>query len=154
MGELGELRVDVRSMAKPDYDQVVEVIDRWWGGPVAQQAHPVFFHELGDTALVAMSEGELVGFVLGFVAPTVPPVGYVHLAGVRPDFQRRGLGHLLYDRFCATCRARGVALVRAITTEANEGSRKFHLALGFNEKVDPDYAGKGRARVVFERALT
>ena len=150
---MGDLNVEIRAMQKRDYDQVVEVIDRWWGGPVAQQAHPVFFHELGDTALVAMAEQELVGFVLGFVAPTAPPVGYVHLVGVRPDFPRKGLGHTLIDRFCATCRARGVRRVKAITTEANEGSRKFHLALGFAERVEPDYAGRGRTRVVFERDL-
>jgi len=150
---MAELQVDIRGMQKRDYDQVVEVIDRWWGGPVAQQAHPVFFHEFGDTALVALAEGELVGFVLGLVAPTAPPIGYIHLVGVRPDFQRKGLGHLLYDRFCATCRARGVRRVKALTTEANEGSRLFHRALGFVERVDPDYAGRGRPRVVFERDL-
>lgn len=150
---MDEQPVDVRAMQKRDFDQVVEVIDRWWGGPVAQQAHPVFFHEFGDTALVALSGEELVGFVLGFVAPTAPPVGYVHLVGVRPDMQRKGLGHMLYDRFCATCRARGVRRVKAITTEANEGSRKFHVALGFVERKDADYAGRGRARVIFERDL-
>jgi len=149
-----ELQVEIRGMQKRDFDQVVEVIDRWWGGPVAQQAHSLFFHEFGDTALVAISADELVGFVLGFVAPTAPPVGYVHLVGVRPDFQRKGLGHLLYDRFAATCRARGVRRIKAITTEANEGSRQFHRALGFVERVDGDYAGRGRARVIFERDLT
>jgi GNAT superfamily N-acetyltransferase len=150
---MAELQVEIREMQKRDYDQVVEVIDRWWGGPVAQQAHPVFFYEFGDTALVALAEGELVGFVLGLIAPTAPPIGYVHLVGVRPDFQRKGLGHLLYDRFSATCRARGVRRVKALTTEANDGSRQFHRALGFVERIEPDYAGRGRARVVFERDL-
>jgi len=150
---MSDLKVEIRGMSKKDFDQVVEVIDRWWGGPVAQQAVPVFFHELGDTALVALSEEELVGFVLGFVAPTNPPVGYVHLVGVRPDFQRKHLGQMLYERFFATCRARGVVQIKAITTPANEGSRKFHVALGFREREDPDYAGRGRARVIFERDL-
>jgi GNAT superfamily N-acetyltransferase len=148
-----ELKVLVRGMGKTDFDQVVDVIDRWWGGPVAQQAHPVFFHEFGDTALVAVDGQDLVGFVLGFVAPTAPPIAYIHLVGVRPDFQRKGLGQLLYERFAATCRARGVRQIKAITTAANEGSRKFHLALGFEERLDADYAGRGRARVIFEKRM-
>ncbi|MBI2896493.1 MAG: GNAT family N-acetyltransferase [Deltaproteobacteria bacterium] len=148
-----ELAVDIREMTKADFDQVVEVIDQWWGGPVAQQAHPAFFHEFGDTALVAVEDGELAGFVLGFIAPTAPPVAYVHLVGVRPDLQRKGLGQTLYERFAATCRARGVRQIKAITTLANEGSRKFHLALGFEERVDGDYAGRGRARVIFVKRL-
>ena len=150
---MSELDVEIRGMQKRDYDQVVEVIDQWWGGPVAPQAQAVFFHELGETALVAVSNGELVGFLLGFIAPTAPPVAYIHIVGVRPDFQRRGLGRRLYEGFWATCRARGVRAVKAITHEANEGSRKFHLALGFVERVDPNYAGRGRTRVILERVL-
>ena len=35
----------------------------------------------------------------------------------------------------------------------NEGSAKFHRAMGFQAHEDPAYAGPGRPRVVFTKAL-
>ncbi len=46
-----------RRITKADFDQIVEVIDRWWGGPISTFAHPIFFYELGDKALVVEDDG-------------------------------------------------------------------------------------------------
>jgi hypothetical protein len=35
----------------------------------------------------------------------------------------------------------------------NEGSVRFHLALGYTVSTVEDYAGPGRSRVVFEKKL-
>ena len=145
--------MEIRGMSKRDFDSIVSEIDKWWGGPVAHLAHPVFFYEFGDSALVAEDGGEIVGFLFGFMAPTAPPVGYVHLVGVRPDWRNRHLGQQLYERFMATCRARGVRKLRAVAAVADERSKKFHERLGFSSREEPDYAGSGRARVVFSRDL-
>ena len=99
--------MQTRPLTKADYDQIVEVIDRWWGGPTSALAHPMFFYELGRLARVVESDGRLVGFLLGFIAPT-PQIGYVHLVGIHPDYRRRGVGRLLYAAFEDDCRARGL----------------------------------------------
>jgi len=143
----------IRGIAKPDYDYIVSILDRWWGGPSGERASPVFFYELGRDALIAEEDGELVGFLLGFVAPTDPPVGYVHLVGIHPDWRRRGVGQRLYEEFTTRCREGGVHRLKAITTVGNEGSVRFHEALGFAAQEDHDYAGAGRARIVFTKDL-
>ena len=60
--------MNVRRIEKADFDRVVEVIDHWWGGPIGTFAHPIFFYELGDSALVVENGPEMIGFLLGFVA--------------------------------------------------------------------------------------
>lgn len=143
----------IRGITKADYDYIVSVLDRWWGGPSGERAHPIFFYELGDHALIAELDGQVVGFLLGFVAPTRPPTGYVHLVGIHPDHRRRGVGQELYNHFTERCRAAGVGRLKAITTIGNEGSVRFHEALGFQVREEPDYAGPGRGRIVFTREL-
>lgn len=143
----------IRGITKSDFDYIVSVLDRWWGGPSSERAHPIFFYELGEQALIAEEDGEVVGFLLGFVAPTTPPVAYVHLVGIHPDHRRRGVGKQLYERFFERARSAGAQRIKAITTVGNDGSVRFHEALGFDVAEEPDYAGAGRSRVVFSKEL-
>lgn len=143
----------IRGITKADFDYVVSVLDRWWGGPASERAHPVFFYELGDHALIGEKDGEIVGFLLGFMTPSQPPVGYVYLVGIHPDHRRRGVGKELYKQFTDRCRAAGAKRLKAITNVGNEGSVRFHEALGFDVREERDYAGPGRARVVFTKEL-
>jgi GNAT superfamily N-acetyltransferase len=157
--------MDVRRITKGDFDRIVEVIDHWWGGPISTFAHPIFFHELGGQALVVEEGAEMIGFLLGFVvssnagadgaASSAPEVrnGYVHLVGIHPDFRRRGVGRLLYDRFTSDCRAAQCVAMKAITTPGHEGSIRFHVALGWDAQEVDDYAGPGRRRIVFSKRL-
>lgn len=145
--------METRRLTKPDFDYVVRVIDRWWGGPSTALAHPIFFYELGSHAQVAVSEGEIIGFLLGFVTSDEPKLGYAHLVGIHPAMRRRGVARMLYDGFEADCRAAGATRLKAITTLGNEGSIAFHRALGWAACEVPDYAGPNRPRVVFEKPL-
>jgi GNAT superfamily N-acetyltransferase len=143
----------VRTIQKPDFDRIVEVIDHWWGGPISTFAHPIFFYELGRHAMVVEKDGEMVGFLLGFVATEPAPTGYVHLVGIHPAHRRQGVGRLLYERFTEACAAAGCRRMKAITTTGNEGSIRFHVAQGWTAQEVEDYAGPGRKRVVFTRDL-
>jgi GNAT superfamily N-acetyltransferase len=142
-----------RPITKADFDQIVLVIDRWWGGPISTIAHPIFFYELGEHALVVEEQGEMIGFLLGFITHGEVRTGYVHLVGIHPDHRRRGVGRLLYAAFTDACRAAGSERMKAITTLGNEGSKAFHLALGWDARDVDDYAGTGRRRVVFTKDL-
>jgi GNAT superfamily N-acetyltransferase len=144
--------IQIRPLAKVDYDYIVKVIDDWWGGPTSALAHPVYFYELGDQAIVAEVEGRLVGFLLGFVAPH-GPVGYVHIVGIDPEFRRKRVGALLYQAFERACRAAGCTGMKAITTLGDDGSVRFHEALGWKSERMEDYAGPGRTRIVFTKSL-
>ncbi len=145
--------MQTRKMTKADFDQIVEVIDRWWGGPISTFAHPIFFYELGDNALIVEHDGAMIGFLLGFVIFKPHKVGYVHLVGIHPDFRRQGVGRLLYDSFTERCRVLSCARMKAITTAGNDGSLAFHEAMGWNADEIEDYAGASRKRVVFTKEL-
>ena len=143
-------RMETRQMTKVDFDLIVGVIDHWWGGPISTFAHPIFFYELGDQALVVYDGDTLVGFLLGFISTQASgPTGYVHLVGIHPDYRRQGVGRTLYRHFNDTCENARCTRIKAITTLGNEGSIRFHLALGWRVQEVDDYAGPGRRRLVF-----
>ena len=145
--------MQTRPLTKDDYDQIVQVIDRWWGGPTSALAHPVFFYELGRLARVVEDDGWLVGFLLGFICPDAA-VGYVHLVGIHPDYRRRGVARLLYSAFQEDCVREGCRRLKAITTLGNEGSVSFHVSLGWSMVEIEDYAGPNRLRIVFTKDLS
>jgi len=146
--------MQTRKITKADFDQIVEVIDRWWGGPISTFAHPIFFYELGDNALVVEKDGRLIGFLLGFVVFKTPKTGYVHLVGIHPDFRRQGVARLLYENFTDPCRGLCGIRMKAITTAGYEGSIRFHEAMGWSAEEVEDYAGPSRKRIVFTKDLT
>lgn len=145
--------MEARPLTKERWDRIVRVIDSWSGGLSRSLAHPIFFYELGDLARVVEEKDELLGFLLGFVAPLSPPVGFVHLVGVNPEHRRRGVGRFLYSGFEAACRARGCTTAKAITTLGNEGSLRFHRSIGWDAHEIADYAGPGMPRIVFTKSL-
>ena len=145
--------METRKITKVDFDRIVEVIDHWWGGPISTFAHPIFFYELGDMALVVEQEGTMIGFLLGFLARVPDSVGYVHLVGIHPEHRRKGVGRQLYAKFTAAATEAGCTRLKAITTTGNEGSLRFHLAQGWQAQEVDDYAGPGRKRIVFTKEL-
>ncbi len=151
-GKLREGDFTTRGISKSDYDYIVRVIDKWWKGPTSALAHPMFFYELGDSAMVVETEGRLVGFLLGFITLS-KQCGYVHLVGIDPDYRRMHVGSHLYHAFEELCRDTGCQKMKAITTAGNSGSVRFHEALGWKVEKVADYAGPGRDRVVFSKIL-
>ena len=145
--------MQTRKITKADFDRIVEVIDHWWGGPISTFAHPIFLYELGDGALVVEQDGQMIGFLLGFLARNGEKIGYVHLVGIHPEHRRKGVGRLLYSNFTEAAHAAGCTKLKAITTTGNEGSLRFHLAQGWQAQEVDDYAGPGRKRIVFTKEL-
>lgn len=150
-----------------DHPTIVDLVDEWWGGlRVHEQLPRLWFqHFTGTSWIVESADGRPAGFLVGFVSPDDPSVGYVHMVGTSPNHRRRGLGRRLYERFIDDVSKRGVRRVRAITWPGNRPSVAFHRAIGF-EPVSgpqaqnlygttafPDYDFPGADRVVFAREL-
>ena len=114
----------------------------------------LFFVHFADTSFVAEREGELAGFLVGFLSQSEPEEAYVHFVGVSPDERGTGLGRELYERFFAVARSRGRRRVSCVTSAANTGSLAFHQAIGFAAgPPQPAYDGPGEDRVVLTRPL-
>jgi L-amino acid N-acyltransferase YncA len=144
--------MNIRGITKRDYDYIVSVLDIWWGGPSSERASPFFFHELGEYALIAEENGEVVGFLLG-LAVSSSGTGYIHLVGIDPKCRRNGVGKQLYQRFCEACSNAGLTHIKAIGMLGHEASRQFHTAQGFEASEVADYAGPGRGRIVYTKTL-
>jgi RimJ/RimL family protein N-acetyltransferase len=143
--------------ARPDdHAGIVSAIDRWWGGrQLSGLLQPLFLEHFGSTSLVAEgADGELVGFLVGFLSGDDPRTAYVHFAGVAPDQRGTGLGRALYEEFADAMAARGVRWVRCVTSVENVDSVAFHEAIGFRVTGHrPDAGVDGGEYVQLEREL-
>src|SRR5690606_38964417 len=92
----------IRALTKPDFDDIVQVVERWFGREVPAGLDPLFFYELGALSRVVVEDSIVVGFAFGFVWGTT---GHLHLLGCHPDFRRRGVATVLCDTFEEECRA-------------------------------------------------
>ena len=146
--------IQLRTAEAADYDRVIAVVDDWWGRPLRHLLPRMFLDHFHATSLVAERDGDLAGFLIGFLSPSVRDAAYIHFVAVDPRSRGTGLGRLLYERFFGLAAADGRRVVRAITSPVNSGSIAFHTAMGFTVTgpVD-DYDGPGSAKVLFERRL-
>jgi ribosomal protein S18 acetylase RimI-like enzyme len=149
----------------PDhYDQVIGVLDDWWGGRAVSAAlSRLFFIHFQDTSFAVEDAGRCVAFLAGFLSQTDVTRAYVHFVGVDPRYRKHGLGRRLHERFAAVVGARGVETIHAVTSPANTQSVAFHRRLGFEivpgdaaadgVSFHRDHDGPGRDRVLLCRRL-
>jgi ribosomal protein S18 acetylase RimI-like enzyme len=148
--------VDIRHAEPADYGRVIGRVNLWWGGrEMAPMLPRLFFvHFEGTSYVVDDDEGQLAGFLIGFLSQSDREEAYIHFVGVAPERRGQGLGRRLYERFFAEAREHGRTRVRCVTSPANETSVGFHEALGFEvERVAHDYDGPGEDRVLFVKSL-
>jgi ribosomal protein S18 acetylase RimI-like enzyme len=146
--------MNIRSMKKADFDNLLTVIDAWWGGrTIHPLLHPVYLYQFGNMATVAEENGSVVGFLVGFISQTQPDQAYIHLVGTAPEARKHGVARTLYEHFFAEALAHGCRQVKAITSPTNQGSIDFHQRLGFSMSMAKNYSGPGQDRMVFVRHL-
>jgi ribosomal protein S18 acetylase RimI-like enzyme len=125
--------VRIRGAAANDHARILEVMPAWWGGRDLRALVPSLFleHFAGTSLVVETGDGDLAGFLVGFVSQDHPDEAYVHMIGVDPARRGDGLGRRLHDAFADVVRGSGVRRVRCVTSTANEASVAFHTAIGF-----------------------
>jgi ribosomal protein S18 acetylase RimI-like enzyme len=149
--------VTVRHAKASDYGRVIGRVNVWWGErDMAPMLPKLFFIHFEGTSFVAEdAEGELLGFVCGFLSQASDEEAYIHFVGVTPEDRGEGLGRALYERFFDEARRSGRTVVRCVTSPLNRGSLAFHEAMGFEvERVVPDYDGPGEDRALLVKQLT
>jgi ribosomal protein S18 acetylase RimI-like enzyme len=154
----------LRNVTDDDYPPIIRVIDEWWGGrQMADMLPRLFFQHFQQTSFVIEHGGQVIAFLIGFISPSIPDLGYIHFVGVHPDYRREGLGERLYRHFFEVVKGQGCTRVNCVTAPVNKGSIAFHTRLGFVPKpsevvvdgvpVQVDYDGRGGDRVVFFKHL-
>ena len=165
--DAGTASLRFRRPVEADHRRLVAVVDDWWGGRQLAHLLPRLWLQFftGTSWIAETPDGALAGFLVGFVSPDDPTIGYVHMIATSPNHRKRGLGRELYQRFFDDVAARGVREVRAITWAGNRVSIGFHASIGFRVDDGPgtqrlygttayaDYEGDGRDMVVFRTCL-
>jgi ribosomal protein S18 acetylase RimI-like enzyme len=128
-----------RRPTEADYERIVAVLDPWWSGRLADADLPRLWlrHFTGTSWLAEDADGELAGFLVGFLSPDHPDEAYCHLIGTNPNLRRRGIGSELYARFFADAAAAGRKRVVAVAWPGNRPAIDFHRALGFELVAEP-----------------
>lgn len=147
--------ISLRTARAADYDDIIAVVDDWWGRPVRNALPRLFLDHFHDTSLVAeRSGGKLAGFLVGFCSPAQRDCAYIQFAGVAPEERRSGLARSLYRAFFEMAANDGRRVVRAVTAPANSTSIAFHAAMGFTVTGPVSgYDGPSSAKVLFARRL-
>ena len=150
------MSIEIRHAKPSDYGRIIGRINVWWAGrEMAPMLPKLFFIHFEGTSFVAEDDGELAGFVCGFLSQTAADEAYIHFVGVDPERRGEGLGRELYERFFEEVRTNGRTMVRCVTSPLNERSVAFHESLGFEvERVVPDYYGPGEDRVLLFKRLS
>lgn len=146
----------LRPLTGADFSAARDVADEWFGHPVGLTMHRLFFEQLGASGVYAADASRperMVGVLLGLRSEIEPDLAYVHFHMVDPSLRGRGVGRALYVDFGERMHARGCTSIRALAAPDRVGSRRFHEALGFAGREEPDYVGPGQDRVVYERRL-
>ena len=150
--------IRLRTATAADYDQIIAVVDDWWGRPIRHALARVFLDHFHATSTIAEATAESERRA-GRVPHRLPlPVGTgrgLHpLRRGAPRLRGNGLARILYQRFFALAEANDRHRVSAITAPQNAGSIAFHTAMGFTVTPPiPDYDGQGSAKVLFQRRL-
>lgn len=145
----------IRHAEPSDHPRVAAVIDEWWGGrPMRAMLPRLFFTHFRDTSFVAEEDGELAGFLFGFLSQTHPEQAYCHFVGVSPAHRKTGLASELYECLFEAARAAGRTSVHCVTSPKNAGSIAFHTRIGFDIEAEVDgYDGSGESRVLLAKSL-
>lgn len=158
------LGLELRSCQPVDHALIINVLKPWWGGRDLTAMLPkLFLDHFCDTSFVVEKVDFLVAFLVAFLSPARPDEGYIHFAGVHPEWRGQGIGAHLYEHFFNLCRKNGCRTVRACTSPVNKTSVAFHQRMGFvisegNARMDGlavtlDYNKPGDPKVLFERIL-
>jgi ribosomal protein S18 acetylase RimI-like enzyme len=130
---MDDATLSFRRPAEDDYPRMVRVVDDWWGGRKMDVLLPRLWlqHFTGTSWIAETPEGELAGFLVGFLSPDQPDVAYCHMLATNPNVRGKGVGRALYEHFFEDARAGGRSIVTAVTWPANRASLAFHRAMGF-----------------------
>lgn len=122
---------------------------------MSQAVPRLFLDHFHRTSFVAEDDdGRPIGFLIGFISPSVPDQAYIHFVGVHPDFRGRGIARQLYELFFELARRERRTRVKAITAPINTASIAFHRRMGFSvSEPVADYDRPGVDHVVFGKAL-
>ncbi len=157
----------IRNAREADFVKCVSIAhDAWPEFKEREAIYHILCKYFNNTCFVSEENGEIQGFLLGFISQVDSRDGYIHLIVVDSSLQRCGIAESLYTEFFKTVRGMGATRVRLTVDPANSTSLGFHASMGFRPEIlgeriqvgnvwaAKDFNGEGRHMVPFVRELT
>ncbi|MEG0472790.1 MAG: GNAT family N-acetyltransferase [Solibacillus sp.] len=107
-------------------------------------------HKVNLLAVVALEEGIVAGFKLGYEQPN--GIFYSWLGGVHPQFQQRGVAMKCMTAQHEWCKQYGYSRVRTYGRNERKAMLIVNVKAGF-EIISTFTDAKGRHKIVFEKDL-
>ncbi|MDP5275484.1 GNAT family N-acetyltransferase [Chengkuizengella axinellae] len=154
----------LRNLKPSDYTAISPLIDEWWGGRKMSHLLPkLFFDHFNDTSFIVEKDGDIIGFLIGFLSQTSSDKAYIHFVGVDPKYRKFNVGRQLYNTFFDQVKQNDRHSVHCITSPVNKTSIAFHLKMGFlieggDKEIDgvyvhSDYDSPAEDRVLFMKRI-
>ncbi|GIP33202.1 GNAT family N-acetyltransferase [Paenibacillus sp. J2TS4] len=156
--------MEIRFVKGSDYYTLSPLINEWWGGRNMSDMLPkLFFDHFTNTSFIAEMDGEIVGFLIGFLSQSQTNEAYIHFVGVHPEFRKHNIGKELYNQFFNVVKQNGRNIVRCVTSPINKVSIAYHTKMGFEIEegdeimdgiaINTNYDGQNQDRVLFIKHL-
>jgi len=122
----------VRLVKGSDYYIISPLINDWWNGRQMSDLLPkLFFDHFKNTSFIVEEEGEIIGFLIGFLSQSYSNEAYIHFVGIHPKHRGKGIGRQLYNQFFDVIKQNGRNIVRCVTSPVNKASIDYHTKMGF-----------------------
>ncbi|PVE70252.1 GNAT family N-acetyltransferase [Priestia megaterium] len=122
----------VRLVKGSDYYVISPLINDWWNGRQMSDLLPkLFFDHFKNTSFIVEEEGEIIGFLIGFLSQSYSNEAYIHFVGIHPEYRGKGIGRQLYNQFFDVIKQSGRNIVRCVTSPVNKTSIAYHTKMGF-----------------------
>ncbi len=120
--------ITIRELGPEDAHVLERVRAGTFDNPVDPSLAFAFLATGVNELVVALSEGEVVGFASGtaLMHPDKPTAFFVNELGVHEDFRRQGIGTRLLDRIIEIARGRGCVGVWLGTEIDNTAARRLY----------------------------
>lgn len=158
------ISLNIRNSKPSDHGRIIRVMKEWWDGRDLTWMLPkLFLNHFYNTSYVIEKNDSLMAFLIGFLSQSNTNEGYIHFAGVHPDYRGIGLGAYLYEQFYRVCKQNKRGIIRSCTSPINKGSIEFHKRMGFqieqgNAEIDGisvtlDYNKPHDPKVLFKKNI-
>ena len=142
------MNVAIRKVKLDDLSSISQVNLAAYGHPIDPIILRQYFELFAETYLVAVYEGEIVGFCIGAIKFRTDE-GWILDLAVMPSIQKKGVGRKLTNEMLDILQGMEIRSLLLTVNPLNKIAIDLYKKFGFEPlKIHKDYFGKGSDRIL------